>query len=83
MMKNLKRFKKIFKISNKKNHKKSIWNRKKKNLSKSKIKDMKENLLKLEKSLYYRKYHDHDDAKYIGIRDIGNLFNQSTYKDYY
>ena len=44
---------------------------------------MKENLLELEKSLYYRKYHDHDDDNYIGIRDIGNLFNQSTYKDYY
>ena len=30
-----------------------------------------------------KKYHDHDDAKYIGIRDVGNLFSQSTDKDYY
>ena len=30
-----------------------------------------------------KKYYDHDDAKYIGIGDIGNLFNQSTDKDYY
>ena len=28
-----------------------------------------------------KKYHDHNDAKYIGIKDIGNLFNQSTDKD--
>ena len=33
--------------------------------------------------LHLKKYHDHDDAKYIGIRDVGNLFNQSTDKDYY
>ena len=31
--------------------------------------------------LHLKKYHDHDDAKYIGIRDVGNLFNQSTDKD--
>ena len=38
----------------------------------------------VEKSLsMLKKYHDLDDAKYIGIRDIGNLFNQSTDKDYY
>ena len=30
-----------------------------------------------------KKYHDHDDTKYIGTRDVGNLFNQSTDKDYY
>ena len=29
-----------------------------------------------------KKYHDHDDAKYTGTRDVGNLFNQSTNKDY-
>ena len=30
-----------------------------------------------------KKYYDHDDATYIGIRDIGNLSNQSTDKGYY
>ena len=30
-----------------------------------------------------KKHYDHDDAKYKGIRDVGNLFNQSTDKDYY
>ena len=30
-----------------------------------------------------KKYYDHVDAKYIRIRDVGNLFNQSTDKDYY
>ena len=29
-----------------------------------------------------QKYCDYDDDKYIGIGDIGNLFNQSTDKDY-
>ena len=26
---------------------------------------------------------DHDDIDYRGIGDVGNLFNQSIYKDYY
>ena len=30
-----------------------------------------------------KKYHDYDDAKYKQIRDVGNLFNQSTDEDYY
>ena len=30
-----------------------------------------------------KKYYDHDNAKCIGIRDVGNLFNQSADKDYY
>ena len=30
-----------------------------------------------------KKYHDYDDAEYTGIRDVRNLFNQSTDKDYY
>ena len=65
--------------------------------SKSEIKEMKKNLYEIEskkksmnikkeieKSLStLKKYRDHDDAKYIGIRDIGNLINQSTDKDYY
>ena len=49
----------------------------KKNLSTQKIKEIEKSLSTL------KKYHDHDDAKYIGIRDVGNLFNQSTDKDYY
>ena len=30
-----------------------------------------------------KKYYDHDDVKYTGIRDVGNSFNPSTDKDYY
>ena len=29
------------------------------------------------------KYHDHDDTKYIGIRDIGNLFNEIVFNEDY
>ena len=29
------------------------------------------------------KYFNHDDAKYIGIKDAGRLFKQSTDKSYY
>ena len=49
----------------------------KKNLSTQKIKEIEKSLSAL------KKYYDHDDAKYIGIRDVGNLFNQSADKDYY
>ena len=49
----------------------------KKNLSTQKIKEIEKSLSTL------KKYHDHDDAKYIGIRDVENLFNPSTDKDYY
>ena len=41
----------------------------KKNLSTQKIKEIEKSLSTL------KKYHDHDDAKYIGIRDVGNFFN--------
>ena len=51
----------------------------KQNLSKSKIKEVEENLYELEKSLSkLKKYYDYDDIEYKGIRDVGNLFNQST-----
>ena len=61
----------------KRDQKKSLRNREQKNLLTQKIKE-------IEKSLStFKTYHDHDDAKCIGIRDIGNLFNQSTDKDYY
>ena len=49
----------------------------KKNLSTQKIKEIEKSLSTL------KKYHDHNDAKYIGIRDVKNSFNQSTDKDYY
>ena len=56
----------------------------KKNLSKSKIKKIEKNLRELEKSLFQlKKYYDYDDIEYKGIRDVGNLFNQSTDEDYY
>ena len=51
-------------------------------LSRSKIKEIEQNLIELEKNLS-RKYHDYDDNKYKGIRDVENLFNQSTEEDYY
>ena len=65
--------------------------------SKSKIKEIRKNLYEIEsnkdlstqkiketeKSLSrLKKYHDYDDAEYIGIRDVRNLFSQSTDKDY-
>ena len=55
-----------------------------KNLSESKIKEIEKNLFELEESLSkLKKYYDYDDAEYKGIRDVGNLFNQSTDEDYY
>ena len=56
----------------------------KKNLSKAKIKEIEQNLIELEKSLFKpNKYYDYDDIEYKGIRDVENLFNQSTDEDYY
>ena len=56
----------------------------KKNLSKLKIKETEKNLLELEKSLSkLKKYYDHDDTEYIGIREVANSFNQSADEDYY
>ena len=49
----------------------------KKNLSTQKMKEIEKSLSTLKKNC------EHDDARYIGIGDIGNLFNQSTDKDYY
>ena len=48
----------------------------KKNLSTQKIKEIEKSLSRL------KKYYDHDDAEYIGIRN-GNLFNQPTDEGYY
>ena len=47
----------------------------KKNLSTQKIKQIEKS------SSTLKNCHDHDDAKYIGTRDVRNLFNQSTDKD--
>ena len=55
----------------------------KKNLSESKIKKIAKNLLKLKSLSMLKKYYDHDDAEYKGIRDVGNSFNKSIDEDYY
>ena len=45
----------------------------KKNLSKSKIKETEQNLVELEESIFnLNMYHDYDDDKYHGVRDIKN-----------
>ena len=55
-----------------------------KNLSKSKIKEIEENLLELEKSIFrLEKNYDYYDTEYKGIRDIKNLSDLSTDEDYY
>ena len=64
--------------------------------SKSDIKEIRKKLLRAKKNILtqkikeientlstFKEYYDHNDAKYIGIRDVGNLFNQSADKDYY
>ena len=63
---------------------KNLYEIENKNLSESKIKEIEKNLLELEESLSkFKKYYDCDDAEYKGIRDVGNLFNQSVDKYYY
>ena len=55
-----------------------------KNLSKSKIKEIEQNLIELKKKLSRQNKHfDYNDNEYKGIRDVENLFNQSTDEDYY
>ena len=57
--------------------------KKKKCLSKWKIKEIEQNLIELEESLYrFKKYHDYDDIEYYGIRGIGNLFGKVD-EEYY
>ena len=52
--------------------------------SESKTKEIEKNLFELEESFSrLKKYHDYDDAEYKDIRDVGNLFKQSTEEDYY
>ena len=55
-----------------------------KSLSKSIIKKMQKNLFQLEQTLFkIKKYYDYDDIECKGLRDLGNLFNQSTDENYY
>ena len=49
----------------------------KKDLPTQKIKETEKNLSTL------KKHHDNGDAKCVRIKDVENLFNQSTDKDYY
>ena len=74
----------VIKTKNKRDQKKSLWNRKQKEPFCIKIKRDWKNLFELEESLSkLKKYYDYDNAEYKGIRDIENLFNQSTDEDYY
>ena len=53
-----------------------------KNLSESKTNEIEKNLFELEESLFRLKnYYDYDDVQYKGIRNVGNLFNQSIDED--
>ena len=53
----------------------------KKDLSASRIKEIKENLLELEKNLSKsKKYYDYDDYEYKGISNIRNLSNDKDFK---
>ena len=52
-------------------------------LSTTEIKEIKENLHELEKSLSkFKKYYHYDDVEYKGIRRVGNLFDTSINEDY-
>ena len=56
----------------------------KKNLSAPKIKEIEENLLKLEENLFKTKnYYGYDNTECKGTRDVKNLFDLSIYEDYY
>ena len=47
-------------------------------------KKIEKNLLALEESLSkLEKYYDYDDIEYKGVREVGNLLNQSIDEDYY
>ena len=57
----------------------------KRTFPKSKIKEIEQNLIQLEESLFkLNKYYDYNDIEYKGIRDVADLFNGlSTDEDYY
>ena len=72
----------VFKTKNKKDQKNLYEIENKKNLSASKLKEIEKNFFELEESLSKpKKYYDYDDAEYIEIRDVENLFSQSTDED--
>ena len=49
-----------------------------------KIKEIEENIQKLEKSFSkLKKCYNYDDTEYKGIRDVGNRFGLSVDEDYY
>ena len=51
----------------------------KKKLSASKLKEIGKNIFELEESLSkLKQYYDYDDDEYKGIKDVENLFSQST-----
>ena len=67
---------------------KSIINLSSKLIAKSRVikgkKKIEKNLLALEESLSkLKKYYDYDDIEYKGVREVGNLLNQSIDEDYY
>ena len=63
----------------------SLYNKKNpENLSILKIKEIEKNLNELEENLSkLKKYYANDDIEYKAIREVGNLFSQSTDEDYY
>ena len=63
--------KKLYKIENKKN------------LSKLEEEEINEYLTELERIFNKKKYYDHDDLDYYGIRDIKTLFGDFDEEDYY
>ena len=55
-----------------------------KSFFKSKIKEIEKNLTELEENLSKtKKYYDHDDIEYRGIRNVKDLFDLSINEDYY
>ena len=56
----------------------------KKRISTPEINEIEKNFLELDKNLHkLKKYYDHDDIAYQGIRDVRNLFGLSIDEDYY
>ena len=62
---------------------KNLYEIYKKSLSESKTKEIEKNLFELQENLSRLKKYDYDDGEYQRIRDVGNLFNQSTDEDYF
>ena len=68
----------------KKNRKKLYRIENNKHVSRLEEEEIRQYLTKLEKSVNkFKKYYDHDDLDYKGIRDIENLFDEADEVDYY